>query len=145
MDGVCVYGSRVTFDIVSAEPEVVAAAAAAADDDDDDDAAAAVDVVAAVVAGCYRVGDNADAGDSQGAVDEVADGLDVVDENANDDKVYRWWWWLWCKYTGNGREPRPLIRALPRRHLLVLLFLPKQVRGPVREIEESEYDGEEDP
>lgn len=136
MDGVCVYGSRVTFDIVSVEPEVAAAA------DDDNDAAA--DVVAAVVAGCYCVGDNADAGDSHGVVDEVADGLNVVDENANDDKVYRWWW-LWCKYTGNGREPRPLIRALPRRHLLVLLFLPKQVRGPVREIEESEYDWEEDP
>lgn len=76
MDGVCVYGSRVTFDIVSVEPEVAADAAA--------------DVVAAVVAGCYCVGDNADAGDSHGAVDEVADGLNVVDENANDDKVYRW-------------------------------------------------------
>lgn len=138
MDDVCIYVSRVTFDIASVEPEV--AAAAAYDDAPAADVVAAV--VAAVVAGCYRVGDNADAGDSHGAVDEVADGLDVVDENANDDKVYRWWW---CKYTGNGREPRPLIRALPRRHLLVLFLLPKQVRGPVREIEQSEYDGEEDP
>jgi len=46
----------------------------------------------------------------------------------------------------DGREPRPLlIRAPPPRGLLALLFLPKQVRGPVREVEESEYDWEEDP
>lgn len=46
----------------------------------------------------------------------------------------------------DGREPLPLlIRALPLRGLLALLLLPKQVRGPVREIEESEYDWEEDP
>lgn len=46
----------------------------------------------------------------------------------------------------DGREPLPLlIRALPLRGLLAFLFLPKQVRGPVREVEESEYDWEEDP
>lgn len=46
----------------------------------------------------------------------------------------------------DGREPLPLlIRALPPHDLLVPLFLPKQVRGPVREVEESEYDWEEDP
>lgn len=46
----------------------------------------------------------------------------------------------------DGREPLPLlIRALPPHNLLVPLFLPKQVRGPVREVEESEYDWEEDP
>lgn len=48
--------------------------------------------------------------------------------------------------TEDGREPLPLIRApLPPRDLLALLLLPKQVRGPVREVEESEYDWEEDP
>lgn len=46
----------------------------------------------------------------------------------------------------DGREPLPLlIRALPLLDLLVPLFLSKQVRGPVREVEESEYDWEEDP
>lgn len=46
----------------------------------------------------------------------------------------------------DGREPLPLlIRAPPLRELLVSLLLSKQVRGPVREVEESEYDWEEDP
>jgi len=46
----------------------------------------------------------------------------------------------------DGREPLPLlIRALLPRGLLALLLLSKQVRGPVREVEESEYDWEEDP
>lgn len=46
----------------------------------------------------------------------------------------------------DGREPLPLlILAPPLRDLLALLLLPEQVRGPVREIEESEYDWEEDP
>jgi len=46
----------------------------------------------------------------------------------------------------DGREPLPLlIQAPPLHDLLVPLFLPKQVRGPVREVEEGEYDWEEDP
>ena len=123
----------------------VAAAAVAA-------AAAAAGVVAAVVAGCYCVvGDvgGVDAGDSGGAAVVVADGVDGGGGYENDGEVC-WRRWLskgcWrCGCDGNGREPRSLIRALPRRRSLVLFFLPKQVRGPVREIEESEYDGEEDP
>lgn len=46
----------------------------------------------------------------------------------------------------DGREPLPLlIRAPPLHDLLAPLLLPKQVRGPVREVEECEYDWEEDP
>lgn len=41
----------------------------------------------------------------------------VGGEDANDE--------FWSGSDGDGRVPRSLIRALPRRHLLVLLFLPK--------------------
>ena len=159
--GVCACGARATFDDdveATTEPaaaaEAVVAVVAAV-------VVVVVVVVAAAAAECYCVGvDNVgvDEGDNDGVVAVavvVVDGVDGVgDEDENDDEVCRWrrwwwllrgWWWWWCEYDGNGREPRSLIRALPRRRSLVLFFLPKQVRGPVREIEESEYDGEEDP
>ena len=159
--GVCACGARATFDDdveATTEPaaaaEAVVAVIAAV-------VVVVVVVVAAAAAECYCVGvDNVgvDEGDNDGVVAVavvVVDGVDGVgDEDENDDEVCRWrrwwwllrgWWWWWCEYDGNGREPRSLIRALPRRRSLVLFFLPKQVRGPVREIEESEYDGEEDP
>lgn len=133
--GVCASGgggAMVTTDVDQMGRAAVAAAVAAG-------------VVATVVAG-YRVdaGSVGDGGDNCGTVVAVVG--DDGGVGANDDEVWRLWLlWLWCENDGNGREPRSLIPALPRRRLLVLLFLPKQVRGPVREIEESEYDGEEDP
>lgn len=93
--------------------------------------AAAADVAVWFVV-CYR--DVDDAGNSDDVGDnDIVDNVDAYDE-------------ISCEYDRNGREPRSLmIRALPRRRLLVLLFLPKQVRGPVREVEYCEYDGKEDP
>lgn len=138
-DGVCASGggggggAMVTIDVGQMGRAAVAAAVAAG-------------VVATVVAG-YRVdaGSVGDGGDNCGKVVAVVG--DDGGVGANDDEVWRLCllWLLWCENDGNGREPRSLIPALPRRRSLVLLFLPKQVRGPVREIEESEYDGEEDP
>lgn len=46
---------------------------------------------------------------------------------------------------GGGRVPRPAILLSPRRRLLALRFLPEQVRGPVREVEQSEYERKGDP
>jgi len=74
--------------------------------------------------------------------DFEADGRVVVDEDVNVVAVVV----SVETFAEDGREPLPLlIRAPPPRDLLVPLFLPKQVRGPVREVEEGEYDWEEDP
>lgn len=45
----------------------------------------------------------------------------------------------------DGREPLPLIQAFPRHYLFVPFFLAEEVRGPVREVEQSEYEGKGDP
>lgn len=75
--------------------------------------------------------------------DDEADSTVVVDEDVN---VVAAVVSVGIVVAEDGREPLPLlIRALPPHDLLVPLFLPKQVRGPVREVEESEYDWEEDP
>lgn len=75
--------------------------------------------------------------------DSEDDGTVVVDEDAN---VVAAVVSVGIVVAEDGREPLPLlIRAPPPHDLLVPLFLPKQVRGPVREVEESEYDWEEDP
>lgn len=118
-----VSGATITVDAATVEVVVAVATAAAAV------VAAAAGVVAVVAIYCAGCND-------AGAVDS---GTVAGDEDANDDGVW------WCENNGDGREPRSLIQALPRRYLLVLLLLPKQVRGPVREVEESEYDWEEDP
>lgn len=79
--------------------------------------------------------------DSADGDDDFADDTVVGDEDANVAATV-----FGGIVAEDGREPLPLlIRAPPLRGLLVLLFLPKQVRGPVREVEESEYDWEEDP
>lgn len=79
--------------------------------------------------------------DLAGDDDDSADGTVVGDEDANVAAIV-----FGGTVAEDGREPLPLlIRAPPLRGLLALLFLPKQVRGPVREVEESEYDWEEDP
>lgn len=86
-----------------------------------------------------------DDGDSESddGDDDEADSTVVVDEDVN---VVAAVVSVGIVVAEDGREPLPLlIRALPPHDLLVPLFLPKQVRGPVREVEESEYDWEEDP
>ena len=66
---------------------------------------------AAAAAARYCVGDSDD---------DVCNGSVVDHEDVNDE--------VWSGNGGNGREPRSSIRALPSRHLFVLLLLPKQVR-----------------
>lgn len=90
--------------------------------------------------------EDCDDGDSESDDDDddfEDDGTVVVDEDVN---VVAAVVSVGIVVAEDGREPLPLlIRAPPPRDLLVPLFLPKQVRGPVREVEESEYDWEEDP
>lgn len=84
---------------------------------------------------CYSEGDC-------GNDDFEADGT-VVDEDVN---VAAAVVPVGTAVSEDGREPLPLlILAPPPRELLVSLLLSEQVRGPVREVEESEYDWEEDP
>lgn len=130
-------------------------------DDDDglaDTCAAASD--AALSADCRRrddvaVADGGDDGNDDGDCDDDSKGdggessaddctTAVGDEDANVAPVVSVI--VETVAAEDGREPLPLlIRAPPPRGLLALLFLPKQVRGPVHEVEESEYDWEEDP
>lgn len=118
----------------------------ASDLDDNVDAAAAaaadlavgkyVVVDAATSVDCW---DNVDSGDDNDD-SEGSDGSDngiVGDEDANVAVVFG--------TVEDGREPLHLIRAPSPRDLLALLVLSEQVRGPIREVEESEYDWEEDP
>lgn len=109
------------YDAAAVAAAVAAAAAAvAADDDNDDDD-----------------GDDGCDDDDFEIVDDDSDDTTVDDEDANVAVV--------LETVEDGREPLPLIRAPPPRDLLAFLFLPKQVRGPVREVEESEYDWEKNP
>lgn len=89
--------------------------------------------------------EDCDDGDSENDDDDDSedDGIIVVDEDVN---VVAAVVSVGIVVAEDGREPLPLlIQAPPPHDLLVPLFLPKQVRGPVREVEESEYDWEEDP
>lgn len=65
----------------------------------------------AAAAARYCVGDSDD---------DVCNGSVVDHEDVNDE--------VWSGNGENGREPRSSVRALPCRHLFVLLLLPKQVR-----------------
>lgn len=101
----------------------------------------------AVVVRCDGDGD----GDGGGGGGQACNGSvgEPVAGGANDDVIWRWClrWLLWSWLCGTGGEndcvPRSSFRTLPRRCLLVLPLLPEQVTRPVREVEESEYDGEE--
>lgn len=126
--------------------------AAAADDDDPADTYAAAND-AAISSDYRRHADDAVAadgsdGDDDGDDCDDADDSDgdctvVGDEDAN---VVAAAVSVGTVVAEDGREPLPLlIRAPPPRDLLAVRLLPKQVRGPVREVEESEYDWEEDP
>lgn len=104
-----------------------------------DESAAAVDDKKDYDDGDCDEGDSESDGGNDGF---VADGT-VVDEDVN---VAAAVVPVGTAVSEDGREPLPLlIRAPPPRELLVSLLLSKQVRGPVREVEESEYDWEEDP
>lgn len=137
---------------------VAAVAAAAADgpagryeavDCRDDDAvvaaatvavAVAATAAAAVAAAIAAVDENDGDDDDDGCDDddfENAGHFADDDENANVAVVF--------ETVEDGREPLSLILTLSPRDLLAILVLPKQVRGPVREVEESEYDWEENP
>lgn len=132
---------------------------AAADDDGPVDTYAAANDAATLSDYCWHADDAAAADDSDG--DD--DGDDCGDDSEEDDDADDFEGG--CTVVGDedanvvaavvsvetvvaedGREPLPLlIRALSLHDLLALLLLPKQVRGPVREVEECEYDWEEDP
>lgn len=135
--------------------------AAAADDDGPVDTyAAANDVVSstdycresavAVYKNDCDDGEDHDDGDSEVNGDDddddddyEADDTVVVDEDVN---VVAAVVSVGTVVAEDGREPLPLlIRAPSPRDLFLPLVLPKQVRGPIREVEESEYDWEEDP
>lgn len=131
---------------------------AAADDGPVDTYAAANDA-ATLADYCWHADDAAVADDNDGDddgddcdddseedddADDFEDGCTVVgDEDAN---VVAAVVSVGTVVAEDGREPLPLlIRAPPLHDLLVPLLLPEQVRGPVREVEECEYDWEEDP
>lgn len=133
---------------------------AAADDDGPVDTYAAANDVASSTDYCRESavavykndcddGEDHDDGDSEVDDDDdddddyEADDTVVVDEDVN---VVAAVVSVGTVVAEDGREPLPLlIRAPSPRDLFLPLVLPKQVRGPIREVEESEYDWEEDP